>query len=91
MSEEAQLETQVTTLGGARLAGHPLGEILVALCGLDPARVEEALAQQAEKGGRIGEVLLSMKAITEDDLYRALSAQFDLPLMEGITADDADP
>ncbi|MDF1562214.1 MAG: type II secretion system ATPase GspE [Deltaproteobacteria bacterium] len=83
--------TEYAPLTGAHLRGQPLGEILVALCGLSPVKVEEALALQAEKGGRIGEILVAMEAITNDDLYRALSAQFDLPLMEGITADDADP
>ncbi|RMG19145.1 MAG: type II secretion system protein GspE [Deltaproteobacteria bacterium] len=83
--------TQYAELSGAHLRGRPLGEICVALLGIDPEIVEEALTLQAEKGGRLGEILLGMKAIDEEGLYRALSSQFDLPLLEGIDADDADP
>ncbi len=83
--------TVYAELGGAHLRGRPLGEICVALLGVDPQKIDEALEIQAQKGGRLGEILLASKVIDEEGLYRALSSQFDLPLLEGLTADDADP
>ncbi len=74
----------------AHLRGKPLGEILVALRGLSTDEIDEALAQQAEKGGRIGEILVGMKAIEETDLYLALSIQLDIPLLDTIPIDAAE-
>ncbi|MFO7157012.1 MAG: hypothetical protein DIU72_010405, partial [Pseudomonadota bacterium] len=68
----------------------PLGEILLRTAGLDPARLEEALDRQAESGGRIGEILVNMKAVTEDDVLRALALQLDLPFVEKLSGDAID-
>ncbi|MFO7986416.1 MAG: type II secretion system ATPase GspE [Desulfatiglandaceae bacterium] len=48
--------------------------------GLTHQALEHALSIQQEKGGRVGEILVEQKAITELDLLKALSLQFDLPL-----------
>jgi general secretion pathway protein E len=97
MSEEArELEaereryTAQVQLGSEHLRGRPLGEILVAVCGLPVSRIDEALDQQAEKGGRLGEILVGLKAIDEAALYRALSIQLDLPLLDAIPIDEAE-
>ncbi len=68
----------------------PLGEILVRTADLDPAKLDEALDRQAESGGRIGEILVSMKAVTEEQVLRALALQLDLPFVEKLTGDEID-
>ncbi|NIR17620.1 MAG: hypothetical protein GWN86_28435, partial [Desulfobacterales bacterium] len=45
-----------------------LGEILSETCGLSEEALSEALKIQEEKGGRIGEILVQQKAISETDL-----------------------
>ncbi len=66
-----------------------LGKILVEQ-GMAPAQLEQALARQRDEGGLIGEALLAMKAIGEEDLARALASQMgleyakDLPKSEDI-------
>ena len=52
-----------------------LGEILVANEGLKPELLEQALLAQEHEGGRIGEVLLKMRAVTEEAILRALGVQ----------------
>ncbi|MBI3074166.1 MAG: type II secretion system ATPase GspE [Deltaproteobacteria bacterium] len=67
--------------------GRPLGEILVAHGRTTVARIDEALALQRERGGRLGELLVGMKAVTEADVVHALGLQFDLPVVEAIAAE----
>jgi general secretion pathway protein E len=60
--------------------GRQLGEILVAR-GLVPfAEVERALEVQARIGGRLGQVLVRVGALSEDVLVEVLAEQLDLPL-----------
>jgi len=68
----------------------PLGEILVRTAGLDPDKLDEALDRQAESGGRIGEILVAMKAVTEEQVLRALALQLDLPFVEKLSGDAID-
>jgi type IV pilus assembly protein PilB len=56
-----------------------LGQILKELGLIHEGMVQEALAVQREKGGRIGEILLAMKCIEPPDLARALASQAGLP------------
>jgi general secretion pathway protein E len=72
------------------LRGRPLGEILMATAGVPAEKIEEALASQREKGGRIGEILVGLKAATEEQVLRALGAQLDLPFLARVNADDVD-
>jgi len=55
------------------------------------ATVDGALELQAEKGGRLGELLLDMEAITADDVAKALAEQLDLEYDDVIEADEIDP
>ena len=55
-----------------------IGEILKETCGLSEESLEDALKIQKEKGGRIGDILIRQKAISETDLLRALAVQFKL-------------
>ncbi len=61
-----------------------LGELLLSV--ITPEQLEEALAYQKEKGGRLGELLLTkFKVITELDLVKALAEQFDLEYITNLT------
>ncbi|HUQ07052.1 MAG TPA: ATPase, T2SS/T4P/T4SS family, partial [Kofleriaceae bacterium] len=78
----------------AQAYGTPLlGEILVRELGLRGEAVEKALEKQREEGGLIGEVLLKLRLIDEDQLAFALAQQAemaflrDLPRAEDVTAD----
>ncbi len=83
--------TAVVRHGAAYLFGRPLGEILIESFGLPREKLEEGLAAQTEKGGRLGEVLIGLKAVTEEQVTRALAAQLDLEYLDGIAIDDVDP
>ncbi len=61
-----------------------LGEILVGRCGVAPDSIERALAKQREEGGLIGEVLVRLKLIDEDQLALALALQFDMPYLRDL-------
>ena len=50
-------------VGGPR-AGAPSGE---AGPSLTPALIEQALEAQRKEGGRLGEILIKMRAVTEED------------------------
>jgi general secretion pathway protein E len=56
-----------------------LGAILEGKFGLPEAKLLEALNLQQTKGGRLGEVLLRLRVIEEDQLIHALALQFDMP------------
>jgi general secretion pathway protein E len=55
-----------------------LGEILREKFHLSELKLEEALAYQQEKGGRLGEVLLHLRALREEQVLEALAQQFDM-------------
>ncbi|MFT7579004.1 MAG: general secretion pathway protein E [Myxococcota bacterium] len=66
-------------------------EILVDRAVISPATVENALEVQADRGGRMGDILLEMKAIDDVQLASGLSEQFGLELVSEIDADEVDP
>ncbi|WP_338867446.1 type II secretion system ATPase GspE [Myxococcus stipitatus] len=83
--------TQVVSHGQAFLCGRPLGEILRALVpSLTEEKLQEALAAQEEKGGRIGEVLVGLKAVSAEDVAKALGHQLDLPYLARIFTEEVD-
>jgi general secretion pathway protein E len=61
-----------------------IGEILVARCGVAQDSIERALAKQREEGGLLGEVLVRLKLIDEDQLAAALAYQFDMPYLRDL-------
>lgn len=65
-----------------------IGQILIENHGLPPEILAEALRIQAEKGGRIGEILIRQKAISEADLLKALGTQFEMDYIPSIPVDD---
>jgi len=59
--------------------GRPLlGRILGEKFNLLDSKLDEALAYQREKGGRLGEALLHLRMLREEELLEALAQQFDL-------------
>jgi len=66
-----------------------IGHILMENTGLSQQALEHALRIQQEKGGRIGEILMEQKAITELDLLKALSIQLDLPMTLSLSPEEA--
>ncbi|MEJ2164451.1 MAG: type II secretion system ATPase GspE [Desulfobacterales bacterium] len=59
--------------------GTHLAEILVDNYGLDEEILAEAQRLRQEKGGRIADILVQQKNISETQLMEALSGQYDLP------------
>ncbi|HUB10032.1 MAG TPA: type II secretion system ATPase GspE [Myxococcales bacterium] len=77
--------------GPAFLCGRPLGQILKETAGLSEEKLAEALAQQAEKGGRLGEILVGLKVLGEEEVLRALAIQLDLPFSAKLSIDEITP
>ncbi len=78
----------------AEAFGTPLlGEILVRELGVRREAIDKALEKQREEGGLIGEVLLKLRLVDEDQLAFALAQQAemaflrDLPRAEDVPAD----
>jgi general secretion pathway protein E len=65
-----------------------IGEILSETCGLAEDMLTEALEVQQEKGGRVGEILMERKAVSEADVLEALGAQFDLPVWSNLPSEN---
>ena len=71
--------------------GRPLlGAILEERFGLPEAKLLEALNIQQNKGGRLGEILLRLRAIDEDHLVQALALQFELPWLPQLEVSQVD-
>ncbi len=67
------------------MLASPIGEILIERGLVSPRDLSQALALQAEVGGLLGQALLRLGAITEEQLLAVISEQLDLPIAE--TAD----
>jgi general secretion pathway protein E len=71
--------------------GRPLlGAILEQKFALPEAKLLEALNIQQNKGGRLGEILIRLHAIDEDQLTQALALQFELPWLPQLEASQVD-
>ncbi|WP_426750736.1 type II secretion system ATPase GspE [Myxococcus sp. Y35] len=83
--------TRLVAHGQAYLCGRPLGEILRAIVpSLTEEKLQEALAIQDEKGQRIGEALVGLRAVSEEDVAKALGHQLDLPYLARIFTEEVD-
>ena len=72
--------------------GHQkIGAILLRHGWIDTEQLAAALALQAEKGGRIGELLIEAGVLTPTQLTRGLAEQVDMPFVEEIDAQAIDP
>ena len=59
-----------------------LGEILASWNVVSPNALADALAYASEHGKRIGEALVELELATEEDVTKALAAQFDLEYVD---------
>ncbi|MCL2457614.1 MAG: type II secretion system ATPase GspE [Desulfobulbus sp.] len=64
-----------------------LGEILQENFSISAESIESALTVQREKGGRIGEILLQLRKISENDLLSARSLQCGLEVLHTLPSD----
>jgi len=65
-----------------------IGEILLEQNKVTEDTLEDALKHQEEKGGRIGEILMARKVLSEHDLLKALGIQFGLEYQQIISVND---
>jgi general secretion pathway protein E len=65
-----------------------IGDILTEHCGLAADVLTAALEAQEEKGGRIGEILIDRKAVSEADVLKGLGVQFALPFRATLPTED---
>ena len=84
------VDVRPTTPSWTSLVGRPIGEILRATAGLTEAALEEGLRAQADEGGRLGELLVARKAVTYEDVAKALALQLDLPYVGQVSLDAVD-
>ncbi|MBI3126754.1 MAG: type II secretion system ATPase GspE [Candidatus Tectomicrobia bacterium] len=68
-----------------------LGEWLQETAGLDPARLDSALAEQRLSGGLLGEILVGKGLVTERALLEALGRQWNVPYLEELDLGGLDP
>ena len=73
----------------ARLAGAPIGQILVALGYITPDDVEECVTDQRQGAeARFGELLVEREKVTEDQVLRALAIQLEMPFFEQLAIEE---
>jgi general secretion pathway protein E len=83
---EILLEARAAARAAVRPAGAP-GEPGPALT---PALLEQALETQRTEGGRIGEVLIKMRAVTEEEVLAALGRQLGMAVLTDLKSADVD-
>ncbi len=72
-----------------KLVQKQLGELLIDNKLITPKNLEEALKVQKEKGGLVGQILVSLGFTTEEAIAQALTAQYGFPFLplEGYAID----
>ncbi|HOY09835.1 MAG TPA: hypothetical protein PLB05_07145, partial [Candidatus Omnitrophota bacterium] len=58
---------------------YKIGEILLQQKLITEDQLQDAIAMQKRDGGRVGENLIKLGYLTEEDIVSALAAQLDLP------------
>jgi hypothetical protein len=64
-----------------RINNKPLGELLLDRGIINRAQMERGLDIQREKGGLIGEILVELGVVKEEDIAQALTAQYGFPYL----------
>jgi len=77
------------------VAKKRIGELLLDLKGgpgggLTPDVIEQALVTQRAEGGRLGEILIKMRAVTEEDVLQALGRQLGIAFSAELKVDEVD-
>jgi general secretion pathway protein E len=73
------------------LSRRELGDVLVEMGAVSADTLRNALEVQVDRGGRLGEILLAMQAVTENILAKAQAELYGLPLVEKLDVDKIDP
>jgi general secretion pathway protein E len=68
-----------------------IGQILQEKFAVSPEQIREALANQQEKGGLLGEILVRIRAVKEGEVLEALGLQFRLPSLPDLLPAQVDP
>jgi type IV pilus assembly protein PilB len=63
-------------------SSEPIGQILVKLRHASPQQVEQALERQKTLRKKLGEILVLMEAVGEDELIASLSGQMQIPIAD---------
>ncbi len=66
---------------GRRVTNKQLGELLIEQGIITQAQLEAALQAQREKGGLIGEILVILGIVKEEDIAQSLTAQYGFPYL----------
>ncbi len=64
-----------------RVITKRIGEILVERALVTPKQLESALAYQKEHGGLLGQILITLGYVTEEEIALALTAQYGFPYL----------
>ena len=64
-----------------RIINKQLGELLVDRGLVTPEKLERGLAYQRDKGGLIGEILVELGYVKEEDIAQALTTQYGFPFL----------
>jgi type IV pilus assembly protein PilB len=64
-----------------RINNKPLGELLLERGIISQSQLDHSLDVQREKGGLIGEILVDLGFVKEDDIAQALTAQYGFPYL----------
>lgn len=70
---------------------NKIGQILLSQTSLTEVQLREALAIQAEKGGRLGEILIQKKFLQANEILLALGLQLGIPTLKEIDIKHIDP
>lgn len=65
-----------------------LGAILLEYTGLTPQQLEEALVYHKDRGTRLGEALVALRFLSQEDILRALSIQLGMDYIREINPDE---
>src|SRR5687767_9908487 len=86
-TEPAAASTPHAPMTAAQLARTPLGQRLISANLIAPQELETALSHQAENGQRLGEALLDLGFVSEEELLPFIESQLGVPairLREGL-------
>lgn len=64
-----------------RISPKQLGELLVERAVISAAQLDKALAVQKDKGGLIGEILVSLGMVKEETIAQTLTSQYGFPYL----------
>ena len=64
-----------------RIINRQLGELLIERGLINQYQLDKATALQREKGGLIGEILVNLGYVEEEDIAQALTAQYGFPYL----------